>query len=153
MSTSNFMIFQGVEYHKTGNATNTLDCFPIIHASVLFFCCFQLTSIPILIGKVVFFLRVWVHLTWLVSSLCNRTLFFLSFHILSFYCIRCKNNNRERPPQHTSLSIPVIDCPFHSTTPIANSFFNPLSICSVLLSFFDRKHMMSLYNLFPVCSA
>jgi hypothetical protein len=25
MSTSNFMIFQGVEYYKTGNATNTLD--------------------------------------------------------------------------------------------------------------------------------
>ena len=48
MSTSNFMIFQGVEYHKTGNATNTLDCFPIMHVFALFFYCFQLTSIPIL---------------------------------------------------------------------------------------------------------
>jgi hypothetical protein len=36
MSTSNFMIFQGAEYYKTGNATNTLDCFPIMHVSALF---------------------------------------------------------------------------------------------------------------------
>ena len=55
MSTSNFMIFQGVEYYKTENATNTLDLFPIMHVSALFYCCFQLTLIP--------FLMHWMHIS------------------------------------------------------------------------------------------
>jgi hypothetical protein len=54
-STSNFMIFQGVEYYKTENATNTLDWFPIMHVSDLFYCCFQLTLIP--------FLMHWMHIS------------------------------------------------------------------------------------------
>ena len=43
-----FHVFHSVEYYKTGNATNNLDCFPIMYVSALFFCCFQITSIPIL---------------------------------------------------------------------------------------------------------
>ena len=66
MSTSNFMIFQGVEYYKTGNASK----YPrLLSYNVCICFVFLLLSINIdTPDKVVFFLGVWVHLTWLVSS-------------------------------------------------------------------------------------
>jgi len=83
---------------KTGNASE----YPRLLSYNVLGICFVFLLLSININtpdKVVFFLRVWVHLTWLVSSLCNRKLFFfLSFHILSFYCIWCKNNHQERLP-------------------------------------------------------
>jgi len=77
MSTSNFMIFQGVEYYKTGNASE----YPrLLSYNVCICFVFLLLSTNIdTPDKVVFFLRVWVHLTWLVSSLWNRNFFFPEF--------------------------------------------------------------------------
>jgi len=125
MSTSNFMILQGVEYYKTGNATNTLDCFPIMHVSALVF--------------------------FVVSSLCNRKLFFPEF---PYFIVLLHMMQKQQPGTstltHQSLhSRPRLSFSFNHAH--RQRFFNPLSICSVLLSFFDRKCMLSLYNLFPVC--
>ena len=63
MSTSNCMIFQGVEYYKTGNATNTLDCFPINACICFVFLLFSINidtnfdAVTVAPDKVVFFLK------------------------------------------------------------------------------------------------
>jgi hypothetical protein len=72
------MIFQGVENYKTGNATNTrlIACIRFVFLLFSINIDTNFDAVTVAPGKVVFFLRVWVQLMWLVSSLCNRKLFF-----------------------------------------------------------------------------
>ena len=73
MSTSNFMIFHDVEYYKTWKREKAA----VTQRNSATWSAMELwPTVTVAPGKVVFFLRVWVHLTWFVSSLCNHKLFF-----------------------------------------------------------------------------
>ena len=111
---------------------NTLDCFPIMYVSALFFCCLQLTSIT----------KLYFHPNSIFPP--EFPYFIVLLHMMQKQQLGTSTLTRQSLHSRPRLS-------FSFNHAHRQRFVNPLSICSVLLSFFDKKRMLSLYNLFPVC--